>query len=271
MTNLDDNIQHLGLILARILGLFFTAPILSSEAVRYRLKVTLAVLISFILYPITVNVLPPLPASPQTYIVEVFSQAMIGMTIGFLILVIFSSFQIIGEVLSLQMGISFSEVLDPQSRVSLPLLGILKNAIGILIFLTVPFQMDGEYIPAFLHMLRSIAFSFQAVPTLFLNEQVQGGILQYVDKIFGMMFLTALKIGIPLIGILFISSLTLGILGKAAPQMNLISMGIQTNIGVGIVVLIFLLPVMIPLMTDAFAVLYDHLGEMFQTWPEAKL
>ena len=266
MEGIGDDAQRLGLIFARVLGLFFSAPIFSSETIRYRIRIILALLISFLIYPATANYLPALPDSPQFYAIEVMSQVMLGLSIGFLILIVFSGFQIIGEIFSLQMGLSFSEVLDPQSQVSLPLLGVLKNAIGILIFLTVPFQMDGEYIPAFLHMLRAIVHSFQAVPYLALSEEVQGGLLAYIDQAFGLMFLTALKIGIPLIGILFISSLTLGLLGKAAPQMNLISMGIQINIGVGIVVLLFLIPVIVPLMSDAFIRLYDQMGEMFRTW-----
>ena len=267
MEGISDDVQRLALIFARILGLFFSAPIFSSETIRYRMRITLALLLSFVIYPITANSLAPLPNSPQVYALEIFSQLILGLTIGFLILIVFSSFQIIGEIFSLQIGLSFSEVLDPQSQISLPLLGILKNAIGILIFLAVPFQMDGEYMPAFLHMLRALTHSFQAVPSLILSEQIQGGILKYVDQAFGMMFLTALKIGVPLIGILFITSLTLGLLGKAAPQMNLISMGIQINIAVGMIVLLLLIPVIVPLMSDAFIRLYDQMGDMFRSWP----
>ncbi len=271
MEEISDNAQLLGLILARIFGLFFTAPVLSSGAIHYRTRTSLALFFAFILYPVTVNDLPSLPSTAQGYALEVFSQTIIGITLGFMVLIIFSAFQVIGQMLSLQMGISFSEVLDPQSQVSLPLLGTFKNSIGILIFLAVPFQMDGHYVPAFLHMIRALAHSFVNVPTLFISEQVQGGILNYMEQAFTMMFVIALKIGIPLIGILFISSLTLGLMGKAAPQMNLMSMGIQVNIGVGIIVLIFLVPVIVPLMLDAFIVLYDSMGEMLQTWPQGKV
>lgn len=270
MENISDNIQYLGLIFARVFGLVFVAPILSSEAIRYRLRIILTLFIAIILYPATVNYLAPLSSSPIEYAVNILGQASIGITIGFMILIVFSAFQIVGEIFSLQMGLSFSEVLDPQSQISLPLLGILKNAIGILIFLAVPFRMDNQYLSAFMHMLRAIGHSFKVVPKFVLDERIQGGILQYVDQTFGLMFITALKIGIPLIGILFISSLTLGLLGKAAPQMNLISMGIQINIGVGIIVLIFLVPVIIPIMGDSFVGLYDTVGEMLRTWPSLK-
>ena len=84
------------------------------------------------------------------------------------------------------------------------------------------------------------------------------------------MFLTALRIGIPMMGILFISSVMLGIMGRAAPQLNLMNMGIQINIMVGLLVMITVLPVIVPLMRDSFASMYDVLGEMFDTWPKAR-
>ena len=268
MPDLSNNMQYFALVLSRVLGLFFIAPILSSQSITYRFRFILALLVSFLLYSSVVNYLPKLSSTPQEFALDIFAQFMIGAVIAFLILIVFSAFQIIGEVFSIQMGLSFSEVLDPQSQVSLPLLGILKNSIGILIFLSVPFQMDGQYMPALMHMLRALSYSFVQVPTLFLSQQIQGGILQYIDQSFGTMFITALKVGVPMIGILFISSLTLGILGKAAPQMNLISMGIQINIGVGLLLFLFLIPVVIPIMLDSFTVLYDQIGEMLQTWPK---
>lgn len=267
MQGFSENIQYLGLIFARIFGLFFIAPILSSDTIRFRTKTILALLMAIVLYPVTASYLPALPQQPGTYGLMLLGQLAIGLIIGFMLLIIISAFQLIGEVFSLQMGISFSEVLDPQSQVSLPILGILKNAIGILIFLSVPFQMDGRYASAFLHMLHTLARSFQVVPDFFFSAPIQGGVFRYIDQAFGLMFLTALKTGIPLIGILFISSLTLGLLGRAAPQMNLISMGIQVNIMVGIVALILLVPVIVPLMGDAFVVIMDRIEEMLYVWP----
>lgn len=264
----DTNIQYYILILGRVLGLFFTAPIISTESIKYRFKISLALFLSAVLYPVSANYLPELPKGVIAFGMAAIGQISIGVIIGFFVTVIQSSFQIIGEVLSIQMGISFSTVLDPQSQLTLPLLGTLKNAIGILLFLAIPFQMDGLTMPAFIHMIRALAFSFQLVPQIIPDEQTTGGLLGFIDKAFGVMFLTALKIGIPMIGILFISSLTLGLLGRAAPQMNLINMGIQINIIVGMIVLLTLIPVITPLMIDAFRILYDQLGIMMNSWPK---
>ncbi len=267
MEGFGTGIQYYGLILARILGLVFTAPIFNANSISARTRVTLAMLIAALLYTSTVNWLPSLPSHTGGFVLSVVGQALIGVLIGFMITAIFSAFQIAGEIFSVQVGLSFSEVLDPQSEVSIPIIGTLNNTIGMLLFLTLDFELDGVYVPAYLHMLRAIGYSFQYVPEFVPDQVVASGLLSYLDGILGAMFLTALKIGIPIIGILFITSVALGLMGRAAPQMNLMNMGIQVNIIVGMITLLILSPVIVPIMGEAFHMIYDRIGEMLLEWP----
>ena len=270
MEALSTGLLYYVLILARVAGLIFTTPIFNSQAVGYRAQMVLALMLSFVLYPIVANHLNTPPNTMGPFILEILSQVFMGTIMGFMIQLLFAAFQLAGEFFSLQMGISFSEVLDPQAQVSIPVMGTLKNLIGTLLFLAVPFEIDGVYAPAYLHLVRAVAYSFVAVPTIIIDGQTSGGLLNYMDESFGVMFLTALRIGIPMMGILFISSVMLGIMGRAAPQLNLMNMGIQINIMVGLLVMITVLPVIIPLMRDSFASMYDVIGEMFDTWPKAR-
>jgi len=263
-----QKVQYFGIIFARILGLLSVAPVFNAQSVPYRFRMALALLLAVVLYPLTINFLPDLPKHPLAYATLLLGQGAIGIGIGFMIMAIFSSFQIAGQIFSMQAGLSFSEVLDPQAQVSIPVLGTLKNTIGLLLFLVIDFPLDGYTGPAYLHMVRALAVSFQHVKMLFPSEEVTGGLLNHMDRSFGIMFVTALKIGIPVMGILFISSLTLGILGRAAPQMNLLVMGVQVNITVSLIVLITVMPVLIPLMQDVFYKTYDTLGELFRTFPK---
>lgn len=256
------------LIFARFSGLIFFLPILSSENIPYRIKMSLVFFLSMIFFPLVSEYLPKITFENfYYYLLEIIVQFMVGAIIGFLVQIIFTAFVLTGELFGIQMGISFSEVLDPQSEVSLPLIGTLKNLISIIIFLLVDFEMDGFYVPAYLHIFRALQFSFVEVPTFYFDSQTISGILNYIDRSFGIMFLVALKIGLPLVGILFITSLSLGIIGKASPQLNLLNLGLQINIITGIVVLILLFPVVIPLIRDSFLQIYDFLGEMFYAWP----
>ncbi|MFN3603078.1 MAG: flagellar biosynthetic protein FliR [Leptonema sp. (in: bacteria)] len=257
------------LILARISGLVFFLPILSSENIPYRIRMSLVFFISMIFFPLVSEYLPKVSFENfYSYLLEIFVQFFIGAIIGFFIQVIFSAFVMTGELFGIQMGVSFSEVLDPQSEVSLPLLGTLKNLISMILFLVVDFEMDGFYIPAYLHIFRALQYSFVQVPTMDYDFQTISGIINYVDQSFGIMFLVALKIGLPLVGILFITSLTMGIIGKASPQLNILNLGLQINILTGFMILLILYPVIIPLIKDSFIQILDFIGEMFYAWPK---
>ncbi len=268
MSEFSTGFQYLMLIMARVMGLLFTAPVLSTEGVGVRTRMVLAFFVAVVLYSGVMAHLPPLPENPGSFLLAVVGQAIVGIVIGFMITVILSAFQMAGEIFSVQMGISFSEVLDPQAEVSIPVLGTLKSLIGLLLFLTVDFTIDGQYVPAYLHMLRALGESFVRVPQLVPETYVLAGLTQHLDRSLGVMFITALKIGLPVMGILFITSVALGLLGRAAPQMNLMNMGIQLNIIIGILVLFVLGPVVVPLMLDSFHRTYAVMGEMFGTWPK---
>lgn len=257
------------LILARLIGIIMLLPVFSSENIPFRFRMSLAFFLSFVYFPLVGEYLPKVAFENfYQYLLELISQFLIGLVISFFITVIFSAIIITGEFFSVQMGVSFSEVLDPQSEVSVPIIGTLKNLIAILIFLTVDFEIDGIYVPAYLHIFRAVYYSFIAVPTFVYRFQTIGGLMNYVDQSFGLMFLIALKIGLPLVGILFITSVALGIAGKASPQLNLLNMGLQINIITGLIVLIILFPVIIPLIRDSFHIIMDFLGEMFRAWPK---
>lgn len=263
----NDSVQKYGLILARLLGLFMTAPVFSAEAVSYRHRMILALAVGAVLYPFTSRHLPPGQDGIFGLAGAVAAQAAVGVVIGFMVSMIFAAFQIAGEIFSVQAGISFSEVLDPQAQISIPIAGTLKNLIGLVLFLGVDFPIDGFSAPAALHMIRALSYSFQFIPDLTFNVTTLGGLLGSMDQALGVMFVTALKIAIPIMGILFITSVALGLLSRAAPQMNLMSMGLQINIVVGLILLVVLAPVFIPVMLESFHRVYDSLGEMFRTWP----
>ncbi|MCS7205237.1 MAG: flagellar biosynthetic protein FliR [Leptospiraceae bacterium] len=257
------------LIFSRIMGIVFVLPVISSENIPYRFRVSIAVFLSFLFFPLVSFHLPKTSFENfYAYLLEFFTQFFIGFMIGFMILVIFSAFIMTGEFLSIQMGISFSEVLDPQSQVSLPIIGTLKNLLGILLFLTVDFELDGYYLPTYLHVIRALYYSFSALPTLQFDTQTLGGFLNSLDQAFGIMFLTSLKLGLPLVGILFITSVALGVINKASPQFNLLNLGLQFNIIVGLIVFILIIPVMISIMKDSFIIALQFLGEMFHDIPK---
>ena len=108
------NIVIFVIILTRISGLIMSAPLFSTYPIPQQVKIWLIALISFILFPIVsattgFNV----PLSVPELIVFLIREFSIGFVIGFVANFIFAAVQMGGEFISMQIGLSMSQVLDP--------------------------------------------------------------------------------------------------------------------------------------------------------------
>ncbi len=254
-----NNFQTFMMIFARIMGLFSLAPIYSSEAVTFQIRVIIAFLLSMILFPVTANYLHAVPTGMGEYALIIASEALIGVLIGFIISIIFAGFQMAGEYFSVQMGFGYTEVLDPVSQTSLPVISTLKNLFGMLVFLTVGAHRT---------MLESVAFSFQKIQLLTFTREVNIGLLKAFEYAIGAMFLVAFKISLPVLGILILVTIAEAIMGKAAPQMNIMQLSFPAKIFVGLMVLIIIIPFIDKQMEASFTLTFDRLNTLMSEWPQ---
>lgn len=253
------NFQSFMMIFARIMGLFSLAPIYSSEAVSFQIRVIIAFLLSLILFPVTANYLHEVPGSMGEYALIIASEALIGVLIGFIISIIFAGFQMAGEYFSVQMGFGYTEVLDPVSQTSLPVISTLKNLFGMLVFLTTGAHRT---------MLESVAYSFQKIQLLTFTREVNIGLLKAFEYAIGAMFLVAFKISLPVLGILILVTIAEAIMGKAAPQMNIMQLSFPAKIFVGLMVLIIIIPFIDKQMEASFTLTFDRLNTLMSEWPK---
>mgnify|MGYP000868697725 CR=1 FL=1 len=254
-----NNFQSFMMIFARIMGLFSLAPVYSSEAISFQVRVMLAFLLSLILFPVTANYLHAVPPGMGEYALVILSEALIGVLIGFMVSIIFAGFQMAGEFFSVQMGFGYTEVLDPVSQSSLPVISTLKNLMGILIFLTVGAHRT---------LLESIAYSFQKIQLLTFTKEVNIGVLKSFEYAVGAMFIVAFKISLPVLGILILVTIAEAIMGKAAPQMNIMQLSFPAKIFVGLVVLIITIPFIDKQMEASFTLTFDRLNTLMSEWPK---
>ncbi len=238
------------LVTARILAMIMTAPLLSTSSVPRTAKFALAGLSGFIVHPI---------AYASGWIENIFSlfflllvigEVLFGVLTGLFINIVFAAFSSAGQFFSYQMGFGASEVYDALSQVENPLLGQYFNLIAVLVFL----QTDGFQKLFVTGVMNSISsancFSL-----------VNGGEVAapYLIHSLGALFMNAAIIALPVIGTLFLVHITMGLLSKAAPQMNLLSEGFPTTI----LLTFFLLLLLLPRMINLFA---SIIGQGFDTF-----
>jgi flagellar biosynthetic protein FliR len=80
------------------------------------------------------------------------------------------------------------------------------------------------------------------------------------------MFISALKIALPVMGCLLLVSVTLGIMSKAAPQMNMLVIGFSAKIVIGFMVLLFLSPLLVQTMFAEMDRSLSLLDALLKSW-----
>jgi len=247
------------LVAVRCFALLMTLPMFSMRSVPRVAKIALAGYMAYIVMPqANFGVYAKFIASDGTftidYVLLLAGEAMIGVITGFYITIIFSAFSTAGQFFAFQMGFSASEVYDSMSQVENPLMGQYLNLIAMLIFL-----QSHWFQKLFLEGLVSSFRSISAFSLVTGRDKIVHFMLSGLTDLFA----DALIISLPLLGTLFLVTLCMGILSKAAPQMNLLSEGFPVMMLLSFFLISALMPVLCDYFMRAFNVGFSRLGELF--------
>ena len=207
--------------LLRVLGLMTAAPVLSSRSVPVRARVAIAVSVALI----AAMVLPPPPAdahlgTQQGWLLAA-REVGIGLAIGFVARMIFAAFEIAGELIGLQMGLSYAGFFDPFAGQS-NAIGRVVNNFAMLTFVS----MNGPLV-----LMSAVLQSFKVFPAA--TAQLDWGRFDPIG-LGGELFATALTIALPFIMLLLFLNAVLGVISRVAPQLNVFAIGFPVTIGAGL-------------------------------------
>jgi len=251
--NLVDNTELFFLIFARVISLIFTAPLMSSDGVPNVAKLGLGFFVSIAVLPWVKTLGYDLSSTGLAYVGLIIAEVLIGLSIGFFLQIVYAGFQTAGQFFSIQVGFGASEVFDPLSQEELPILGQFFNLIAMYVFLS-----SAGLSKIFLY---GIYGSFQAMNSLGLAG-AHSTFLQYFVVGLGKLFQEALVLSFPILGTLFVVSIGMGLMSKAAPQLNLMNMGFPVNIIITFSFLIFALPMLIDTFSNIVENSFSSLAQM---------
>ena len=247
--------QEFTLFFSRMLATLSITPFFATQSFSFSARVAISFLTGII---VTSTFIAPTEFASlinQNYFNLILQQVFIGLFLGVTLQFLFAAFQMAGEFFSIQIGFSITEVFDPLSETSIPLMGNLNNLMGLLVFF-----VSGAY----LKFVEAVVFSYQKMPYILDYQKMHTDLLNFFIMISSSMFLIALNLAMPIMGTLLLTSVTLGILSKAAPQMNILMLGFPLKILIGFLVLVFVSPIIIDLMYGQFEIYLDHLNKMIQ-------
>ncbi|AHC14599.1 flagellar biosynthetic protein FliR [Salinispira pacifica] len=253
------------LIFARVFALLSVAPLFSSSSLPGMARVGLTLLTSVLILP-WINVAEitslqqevvdfsamGLPAADAAvadfglkYVFLLIGEAFIGILQGFILNLITMAFQSAGQFFTMQMGFGASAVFDPMAQEQIPLMGQFFNLVAMLVFLIINgFQKL---------FFTGILVSFQAVRAADLIR-AQGVFMEVFIGSMAVLFRQAMSMAFPIFGTLFLVQVTMGLLAKAAPQMNLLMLGFPLAILVTFTILLFVIPVLM----NTFGAVFDN-------------
>ena len=208
----------------RISALMVTAPILSQHAFNLRMRILLALALTWMIYPL--HKWPLVDPTSAQGLLEVFNQLMIGAMMGLILQVVVAAVVLAGQSIATAMGLSMANMLDPNMG-NVPVISQFLIVMSTLIFV----GFGGHAI-----LLGLVSESFTSLPigTSLLNQEVYGQVLRWSS----MMFLGALLMALPvMISLLFIN-VGLGVVTRAAPSLNIFALGFPAMIMAGFLILI---------------------------------
>ena len=211
-------------ITVRLSGLMLFAPFFGSEVVSPRIKAGLVVALSLALYPM---VAPRFPAvAPGDWPVLVFSELLVGAAMGIATSLVFDAVQMAGQILSVQMGYSLVNILDPNTQVESTVVAAFHQAIAMLIFL----RFDVH-----LWILHAIGDSFSYLPPG--SAHLSHAFVRTALAAGAAVFAVGVQLAAPVLSATLITDLVLGLLGKASPQLPVLLLGPAIKSILGLLVL----------------------------------
>lgn len=229
-TQLDAWIVALFFPLARIFALLASSPLFNSAAMPRRIRLVAGLVITIALVP----TLPPMPAIPPgswTGLAVLAQQIMIGLLLGFTLRLAFAAIDLAGELIGMQMSLSFATFYDPQNAGQTPVLAEFLGLITTLIFLA----MNGHLL-----VLSVLSESFRLLP-ISATPFAAGGFASFMAWS-STLFSAGLLLALPLIAALLIANLAMGVLARVAPQLNIFAVGFPVTLIAGFIVLMFSIP-----------------------------
>jgi flagellar biosynthetic protein FliR len=224
----------------RVMGYISADPVLGNRTVPIRLKIGLALAISVAIAP-TLGPLPAIePASPAGLAI-LAQQVFIGVAIGFAVRVILAAVEMAGQMIGLQMGLGFATFFDPQTSAQVPVIGQYLGLLAVLVFLSI----NGHAL-----LLSTLIESFSILPigTLGLDSNGFSAFARWGAQI----FLIGFTLALPVIATLLIANFGIGIISRAAPQMNIFAVGFPFTLLVGFIALYLMIPYFLPVLDRLF-------------------
>jgi len=214
------------LVISRVAGMFSALPVFGGKRLPLRIKVVTVVAITLSCFSILSLSPPEMPSDVLTLGLLALREVMIGVTLSFVTQILFSAVEYSGQIIGMQMGFTISSIIDPTNGNQTQIMSVMQTLLATLMFLSMNIH----------HMfIRAIVESFRIIPLGV--WRLNGEIISFLTRATADIFVLGVRLAAPVMVALLLTSVTLGIMARAFPQMNVFMISFPLNIGIGFIVL----------------------------------
>ncbi len=230
----------------RVSGLLLIAPAWSAKSVPMRVRTGVIVLFSVLLLPAAqATAATTLQITPATFLTE----SAIGFVIGFAAALVIGAAEFAGELMTTTIGLNGAAIFDPINNTQGAVLQQFMQLLALMLLMA-----TGGH----LMMIKAVGQSFTAMP-LGAPIHLDQGLLAVVASA-KTLYISGLQFASPVIGAMLLANLALAILGRAAPQLNVMTVAFPLQIGLGLLTVAGSLAVMGHAMNEWPATYSDTMG-----------
>ena len=214
----------------RVAALFSVAPVFSLRQFPRRARVLLAVMITWLMQPLIPSA-PVVPTFGPESLLIALQQIAIGVAMGFLLQMVFQALIFGGQIVAFSMGLGFAFMMDPQNGVQVPVVAQFYLLLATLAFVAA----NGHLV-----LLGVMADSFQVLPVGM--DGIDRAGLYNIAAWATELFVAGLSMSLPVIVALLLANIGMGVVGRAAPQLNIFAVGFPITLMLGMVLMWISLP-----------------------------
>ncbi|MCQ4921778.1 flagellar type III secretion system protein FliR [Tissierella carlieri] len=239
------------LVMVRTSGIFIFSPFFSSQNIPNIMKIGLSFSVSLLITS-TLSISPDF--SNEILILLILKELMVGVIIGFISYAFFSAFYVMGQIVDMKIGFGMANVIDPQNRIQVPLMG---NFYYILSFLLL-MSFNGHHL-----IISALVDSYNFLPIG--GFKYTGDTMNLLINSLSKSFEIGFKLSTPIVAIIFLTDVVLGIISKTIPQMNVFVVGMPLKVLIGLLIILISMPIFFTVINGIFDLIVNDIYKFIKT------
>ena len=246
-------IIFISLIFMRMVAFFVSSAIFGGHNIMMQIKVLMAVVMSFVFFPLLVSKHAPAELLNAPFIMLTAKEIMVGLCLGFLTRMFFYAVSMAGEVISVSVGLGSAQIFNPSMNMQGSVMEMFHSTLATLFFLT----LNGHH-----QFIEALTKSFELFPVLGTNFTFN----HFHDLVLigESVFVMGIKMSAPILAATLLSNLGMAIIGRAVPQVNVLVTSFSVTILVGFGLMMVTLPLLFQQMTGIMAWNFELLFEFLK-------